>query len=73
MYKGRVRPMAAGRLGADKHRSPDLAVGPALVEQPEHLCLTRGQSRRCRRGGMPRGQVDVAGGPADIHKIRSLR
>ena len=49
--------MHAGRLGADEQRPADLAVGPTLGEQPEHLRLAGRQGRGRDAGRLPGCQV----------------
>ena len=51
--------MALGRALADQQRRGDLAVGPPLDQQPQHLALPRGQP-----AGRRRSVTAATGGPA---------
>jgi hypothetical protein len=51
----------AGGLGGNEQRLADLPVGPTLGDQREHLHLSSGQAKRCRRGGCCLGCRDRGG------------
>ena len=64
-----VGDVGAGGAGADEERLGDLAVGPALGQQPQHLPLARRQAERLAGSSAPAGDGGAATGDAAAQRL----